>query len=163
MRALNAMIGRNEQDAVRLMAHNEALTDQLEMIKRSAIERVKATSSYTQNGNSSEISNFFMPDATIGGDKIAMQKCNAQYKGLYNRKTGSVSSVNCIKFVINCLKCVPETLTNFVEESSHSLEADEFLSELSSFLSSEKVGLSEKIALKAALKKVEYPKDPELS
>ncbi|XP_063719541.1 high mobility group protein 20A-like [Symsagittifera roscoffensis] len=105
MRALNAMIGRNEQDAVRLMAHNEALTDQLEMIKRSAIERVKATSSYAQN----------------------------------------------------------ETLTNFVEESSHSLEAGEFLSELSSFLSSEKVGLSEKIALKAALKKVEYPKDPELS
>ena len=55
MRALNAMIGRNEQDAVRLMAHNEALTDQLEMIKRSAIERVKATSSYAQNGNSSEV------------------------------------------------------------------------------------------------------------
>ena len=104
-----------------------------------------------------------MSNAKIGGDKIAMQKCNAQYKGLYKIKTGSVSSVNCIKFVINCLKCVPETLTNFVEESSHSLEAGEFLSELSGFLSSEKVGLSEKIALKAALKKVEYPKDPELS
>merc|ERR1712226_1579556 len=103
MKAMKAMIARSEQDAVRLLAHNEAITTQLEQVKRSAIERVKSVPSYTHN----------------------------------------------------------ETLKNYIEQSSNELDADEFLSELSSFMTSTKVGLSEKMSLKAALKKVDYPKDPE--
>ena len=58
---------------------------------------------------------------------------------------------------------VLETLMNFIEESSDTLESDEFLAELNSFLTSSKVSLSERMAIKVALKKLDYPKDPELS